>query len=68
MDLFDALTSERPYKEAWGCRKPSGRSCAAGGHFDTKVVDAFLSVLPEQIAIQQRLRAGKRGIAGIAEA
>ena len=43
-DVFDALTTARPYKEAWSL----GRARAflaenAGSHFDPNVVDAFLS-------------------------
>lgn len=43
-DVFDALTSERPYKEAW----PPERARAAiveasGSHFDPDCVAAFLA-------------------------
>lgn len=41
-DVFDALTTRRPYKEAW----PDDQACAhlrdqAGKHFDPAVVEAF---------------------------
>jgi PAS domain S-box-containing protein/putative nucleotidyltransferase with HDIG domain len=44
-DVFDALTHDRPYKEAW----PIERACAeiersAGGQFDPRVVAAFLAL------------------------
>ena len=47
-DVFDALTSKRPYKEAW----PLTEAVAllqreSGHHFDPQVVTAFLSVLPQ---------------------
>lgn len=47
-DVFDALTSERPYKRAW-----SGREAAeeikrgSGSHFDPSLVQLFLAVYPE---------------------
>ena len=47
-DVFDALTSKRSYKEAW----PIGKAISfvkqnAGTHFDTTVVEAFLSIIDE---------------------
>lgn len=51
-DVFDALVSKRPYKEAWRfedavaeIQKQSGR------HFDPEVVDGFLRALPAIRAI-----------------
>ena len=46
-DVFDALTSERPYKSAWSYNDAVAeiKKCA-GSHFDPKVVDAFLDALP----------------------
>ncbi|MBF0485206.1 MAG: response regulator [Candidatus Omnitrophica bacterium] len=47
-DVFDALTSERPYKKAWPfdeAIKEIERMNTI--YFDPKVVKAFLSVLPE---------------------
>ena len=46
-DVFDALTSKRPYKEAWPVEKAvnyiQNESCQS---FDPKVVDAFNKALP----------------------
>ncbi len=44
-DVFDALTSKRPYKEAFSV-KQSNRIIykGRGSHFDPEVVDAFLSI------------------------
>jgi PAS domain S-box-containing protein len=44
-DVFDALTHDRPYKQAWSLE----RACAeiersAGGQFDPRVVRAFLAM------------------------
>lgn len=56
-DVFDALTSKRPYKEAW----PIERALKviheeAGGHFDPLVVDALESALPEVLKVYERLK------------
>jgi len=54
-DVFDALTSVRPYKAAWTVedaldlvRRESGR------HFDPRLVELFLECLPEVLAIKAR--------------
>jgi putative two-component system response regulator len=53
-DVFDAMTSKRPYKEAFTVEKSlaiikEGR----GGHFDPDVVDAFLAIQEEILAIKK---------------
>jgi len=41
-DIYDALTSERPYKEAWGRERALAEiRRLAGTHLDAQVVDAF---------------------------
>ncbi|MEZ6015289.1 MAG: HD domain-containing phosphohydrolase [Planctomycetota bacterium] len=41
-DVYDALTSERPYKEAWShARAVEWISAQAGKHFDARIVAAF---------------------------
>ncbi|MEI6209758.1 MAG: two-component system response regulator [Desulfuromonadales bacterium] len=56
VDVFDALTSTRPYKKPWSIDEAVAevRRCR-GGHFDPLVVDAFLSRLPELTAVQQQM-------------
>ncbi len=55
-DVFDALTSKRPYKEAWGVDKAlDALRRDAGRHFDPMVVDAFHRVLPAILEIHGRL-------------
>ncbi|MEY2632931.1 MAG: hypothetical protein RIR00_1585, partial [Pseudomonadota bacterium] len=54
-DVFDALTSERPYKKAWpveDARKllVDGR----GQHFDPVCVDAFLEIWDEAMGIREQ--------------
>lgn len=47
-DVFDALTSRRPYKEAWPVAKAVELIREESGkHFDPDVVDAFQRVLPK---------------------
>jgi putative two-component system response regulator len=42
-DVFDALTSERPYKPGWPLAKARDEILSnRGGHFDPACVDAFL--------------------------
>ena len=54
-DVFDALTSERPYKKAW----PVGEAIeeivrCRGRYFDPEIVDAFLRKIPEITSILQQ--------------
>lgn len=47
-DVFDALTSRRPYKEAWSLERALDHVTAqSGGHFDPDVVAALQRALPE---------------------
>jgi CHASE2 domain-containing sensor protein len=44
-DAFDALVSERPYKDAWPARDAVAEiRRQRGAHFDPRVVDAFLEL------------------------
>ena len=48
VDVFDALTSERPYKEAWSTSKAVEYiKDSAGSHFDPVLVEAFVESLPQ---------------------
>lgn len=52
-DVFDALTSERPYKKAWSVEKASELLReGAGKHFDPICVDAFFSDFDEVMSIK----------------
>lgn len=56
-DVFDALTSKRPYKEAW----PIERALEtlredAGQHFDPVIINAVEAALPEILKVYQRLK------------
>jgi len=53
-DVFDALTSKRPYKEAWKFEDAVEQIAKERGkHFDPEVVDKFVSVLPQIRCILQ---------------
>ena len=54
-DVFDALTSVRPYKRAWSVEEAVGYLREQKGrHFDPVLVDLFLEHLDEIIAIKDR--------------
>ncbi|HKK91278.1 MAG TPA: HD domain-containing phosphohydrolase [Desulfobacteraceae bacterium] len=54
-DVFDALTSERPYKEAFSVEKSIDiMNQGRGSHFDPAVLDIFLKNLDEVIRIKDR--------------
>jgi len=54
-DVFDALTSERPYKHAWTARDAVTLIKEdSGKHFDPRLVEQFLSLLPEIVAIKEK--------------
>ncbi|MBA4177798.1 MAG: two-component system response regulator [Leptothrix sp. (in: Bacteria)] len=54
-DVFDALTSERPYKKAWTVDAAVALILEnRGKHFDPALVDAFLGVLPGIDEIRRR--------------
>ena len=54
-DVFDALTSVRPYKRAWTVDQARDfLQSNSGSHFDPACVDAFLSQWDAVLAIQAR--------------
>ncbi|MDH5301613.1 MAG: response regulator [Gammaproteobacteria bacterium] len=54
-DVFDALTSERPYKKAWSLDDAINYLReGAGLHFDPHLIDIFLAHLDEFVAIRER--------------
>ncbi len=53
-DVFDALTSHRPYKKAWPIEDAYAYvQNQRGAHFDPRLVDAFLGVRRETFKIMQ---------------
>ncbi|AUN94489.1 HD domain-containing phosphohydrolase [Pseudazoarcus pumilus] len=54
-DVFDALTSERPYKHAWPVEEAVALlQRERGRHFDARLVDLFVEHLPEMLEIRAR--------------
>jgi PAS domain S-box-containing protein len=54
-DVFDALTSQRPYKDAWSVDEAAGEimQCREK-HFDPQIVDSFLHKIPELTLVKQQ--------------
>jgi HD-GYP domain-containing protein (c-di-GMP phosphodiesterase class II) len=56
-DVFDALTSKRPYKEAWPVEQALDTLRRdAGKHFDPEIIAAFDRALPKVMAVYERHR------------
>ncbi len=56
-DVFDALTSKRPYKEAWPVEQALDYICSnAGKHFDPEVISALERAMPRVLEIYNRLK------------
>lgn len=56
-DVFDALTSKRPYKEAWPVDKALAvMEEGAGLHFDPEVLAALRRAQPRVMAVYERLK------------
>ncbi len=56
-DVFDALTSSRPYKEPWTVEQAHNWVLSESGkHFDPSVVAAFRNALPEILRIRELYR------------
>jgi putative two-component system response regulator len=54
-DVFDALTSERPYKKAWSIEAAVDfLNAGSGTHFDPQCVQAFLQAFDDVLAIRDR--------------
>lgn len=54
-DVFDAMTSERPYRKAWALKDAVEYiQSNSGKHFDPALVAIFLRELPGMLAIQEQ--------------
>ena len=53
-DVFDALTSERPYKEAWPLEKAvKFIEENSGSHFDPTLARLFVEIIPDVVALRE---------------
>ena len=56
-DVFDALTSKRPYKEAWSIEKAvEFIQSQKGKHFEPKLVDLLVAMLPKIVKIKEAFK------------
>ncbi|VAX31559.1 Response regulator [hydrothermal vent metagenome] len=56
-DVFDALTSERPYKKAWSVEKAVNLiEEESGKHFDPELAALFIKILPEILQVKERFK------------
>ena len=56
-DVFDALTSERPYKKPWSVEDSAAEiENQKGNQFDPQLVETFHTVLDEFVAIKEAYR------------
>ena len=54
-DVFDALTSDRPYKKAWSIQDAINYlSAERGKHFDPECIDAFHAQFTKILSIRER--------------
>mgnify|MGYP000199267757 CR=1 FL=1 len=54
-DVFDALTSKRPYKPAWPIEKAIDViNKSSGTHFDPRLVSLFNDILPDILEIREK--------------
>lgn len=54
-DVFDALTSKRPYKEAWPVEKAMDLiKSESGKHFEPRLVELFVKILPSILLEQAK--------------
>ena len=56
-DVFDALTSERPYKKAWSVEYAvSFMKEQSGQHFDPDVIEKFVELIDDVVRIRDKYR------------
>lgn len=63
-DVFDALTSERPYKKAWPIEQAIAEiRRGAGAHFDPELVEVFDQVLPQILDVRDQYQETEEDLA-----
>lgn len=56
-DVFDALTSTRPYKKAWTVDEATAYIISeSGNYFDPTIVEAFKTAMPEILRVRELYR------------
>lgn len=60
-DVFDALTIKRPYKDAWPIeRTMETMQASRGSHFDPRLFDRFVEILPRILEVKSEWDARER--------
>ncbi len=58
LDVWDALTSERPYKQAWPAERAQALILSdSGKHFDPDITPVFLDIIPDLHRIRAEIAA-----------
>ena len=53
--MFDALTTERPYKDAWPVEEAvQFLKDQSGLHFEPRLVEHFLEILPDILKVRKK--------------
>jgi putative two-component system response regulator len=61
-DVFDALSMKRPYKEAWPVeRVMETMTSSAGTHFEPRLIEHFVRILPDILEIEKHWDARETG-------
>lgn len=56
-DVFDALSTKRPYKEVWPLQRVMDTlHASAGSHFEPRLLEHFARILPQILDIQETWR------------
>ena len=64
-DVFDALTTARPYKKAWTVERAMNLLREeAGKHFDPSLVEKFEAILPEVLKVREEHAEGEAATSG----
>ena len=54
-DVFDALTTERPYKKAWPVEEAiEFLKSQSGKHFEPRLVELFIDILPDILIVRKQ--------------
>jgi putative nucleotidyltransferase with HDIG domain len=62
-DVYDAVTSERPYKKGWGAARSIREMASWKGHFDDRIFQTFVKTLGiYPVGTLVRLESGRLGI------
>ena len=63
-DVYDAITSNRPYKAGWDPAESIAKMASWAGQFDTEIFQAFVKSLPgiTRSVSLVRMRSGKLGV------